>query len=190
MAINETSKSSEGIKPEKFTFFIDEAGTQKEEENKILSELRDQRNEIDSLVRKNRKIERLINKQNKELSNTRDELNETRDDSKHIKLDFIQTLGIFVALFTFVSIEFRFLNQPLCFTQLLALNALLLGSLILFVILLGFLTNINKVNLFYLLILILAIIALGLAIYPTWENKNINCRILNNIENNHIKGVK
>lgn len=61
------------------------------------------------------------------------------DDSK---TKVIETLGIFVALFTFVSIEFQAFSRAVRFQEIAGLSLIMLGSLLFFIIVLDFVLNI------------------------------------------------
>jgi len=100
------------------------------------------------------------------LSNKIERYSEKIEDSKS---KVVETLGIFVALFTFVSVQFSFL-QNLNQDKYMPLTSILFGSLLVFVIVLYFLVerdNINK-NFKVIIIIYLLFFATILILHPIW----------------------
>lgn len=93
--------------------------------NKVKDETKDAQKNIDKLEGR---IERSIDKA----------------DEKQIKI--IETLGIFVALFTFVSIEFQLFNKYQNPQAIAGLTLILLGSLLTFITALDFVLNFDKLK--------------------------------------------
>lgn len=64
--------------------------------------------------------------------------------TEEIRINVINSLGIFVALFTFVSVEFQLFQSLTSFTQYISLTLILSGVLMFFVLFLDFIGQRNK----------------------------------------------
>jgi len=117
-------------------------------------------------------------------------IDETRDifeqkiDSSRIKI--IETLGIFVALFTFVSVEFqmfRIFHTP---SSIGGLTLILLGSLISFLLVLDFVINSSdniKTKFYPMVIFSVGFILIGIFIFIKSPQERLNIDNEANIEN-------
>ncbi|MDD5639660.1 MAG: hypothetical protein PHR47_02540 [Candidatus Pacebacteria bacterium] len=81
-----------------------------------------------------KELEEEINRETKELENK----------IENSKIKVIETLGIFVALFTFISVEFQIIKQGNTLLGVSGLTLLLLGSLLFFVIVMDMMLAINN----------------------------------------------
>ncbi|MBI2018806.1 hypothetical protein HYS96_03840 [Candidatus Daviesbacteria bacterium] len=120
---------------------------------------------IEELNGKLKPIEGKVSDASKQLQNYFDKIEEVKDK-------VIQTLAIFVALFTFVSVNFSFLtSKNLNAQDFLAIDLLLSGTLILFILLFRFLirekNGDNNREIFFIVIasglIILGILIMGLS---------------------------
>jgi len=115
--------------------------------NKLASEktlLSEKNKIIDELKKYADKETEKLNQQIKDIKNnakeTKEKLENKIDDSK---LKIIETLGIFVALFTFISIEFQVFRSYESAMAIAGLTLVILGSLTFFVTILDFVLNVN-----------------------------------------------
>jgi len=81
----------------------------------------------------------------------------------------IEVLAIFVALFTFISIDFQIFKQPISIIAAMGVSLITLGALSFFVLLLGFMTENNN---FYkkLFALVIIFMVLGISLIG-WDYK-------------------
>ena len=56
-------------------------------------------------------IEKETKKSSEKIKELKDEIAKTKNELSHIQTKSIETMGIFVALFTFVSVNIQFLNN-------------------------------------------------------------------------------
>ncbi len=94
-----------------------------------------------------------------------------------------ETLAIFVALFTFVSIEFQIFRSFTSWQSAASLSLILLGSLTFFVILIDLLFK--KRTIYSVLFLIVPLFLIGLGIYYFQESKIIDSEYI--LINNELK---
>lgn len=76
-----------------------------------------------------KKIDKNISKINEEIENNKNEI-------KRIKVDFIAVMGVFVSIFTFISIEIQILKYVCDFFRIAGFSLIIFGSLAGFMILL------------------------------------------------------
>jgi hypothetical protein len=92
------------------------------------------------------------------------------DESKieETKSQNIETLGLFVALFTFISVEFSLFKELTDFNMTISLTLIIAGLLIFFVLLLHNVVrtaNSHRWWLFYLVLFVVAVSLVGFGIY-------------------------
>ena len=63
---------------------------------------------------------------------------------EEIRINVINSLGVFIALFTFISVEFQLFQSLTSFTQYLSLTLILSGVFMFFVLFLDFVSQKNK----------------------------------------------
>ncbi|MDX9913274.1 MAG: hypothetical protein RBS77_01710 [Candidatus Moranbacteria bacterium] len=138
----------------------------------------------------NNTLESRIKELDKKIKNIENELGNKMEEAKSYQLKIIETLGIFVALFTYISVEFQILRGINNLEQAVALSLILVGSLGMFLSLLSycvgrfFYENSFRMVVFLISILILTIGVLMVA-YPLNQDlrsKKMNFN-LNSLEN-------
>jgi hypothetical protein len=123
---------------------------------------------------------------NEIVRDTEEKLRDKIDDGK---LKTIETLGIFVALFTFVSVEFQVFRVFQTPASISGLTLILLGSLIIFLAVLDFVINsIEKVNKKFVPLLIISCIFIifGIYIFTKTPEEKLNINNDANIENKEL----
>jgi len=104
------------------------------------------------------------------LKNYSERTKQIQDDLKIVRQEMldgsnknIETLGLFVALFTFISVEIQFFKSPLSLIHIIAYSLFLLGALILLVVVLDFI--LKGKNWSQLFVFIASIFLIGFGIY-------------------------
>lgn len=110
---------------------------------KIIPGIKGMQDRIDALKLKNNiteKRNKKLAKERKKLDNTIKELGKgiktLDEETKTMKIDFITVIGIFVSIFTFISIEIQILRYVCDFFRIAGFSLIIFGSLIGFIILL------------------------------------------------------
>lgn len=94
-------------------------------------------------------VENKIKESKREAKESEKEIRKEIDNSK---LSVIETLGIFVALFTFISVEFQILKNTTSIFSMLGLSFVMLGSLVFFVLILHLVLNKDSRRIFNFLL--------------------------------------
>ena len=68
-------------------------------------------------------------------------INDIETKTEDMRVNIINTLGIFVAIFTFVSIQFQLFQSLTSFFQYISLSLILIGALIIFIVFLDYITK-------------------------------------------------
>ena len=82
-----------------------------------------------------REIEEYKKKTDKQINEQEKEIEKIKEETKTIKIDFIAVIGIFVSIFTFISIEIQILKYVCDFWRIAGFSLIIFGSLSSFVIL-------------------------------------------------------
>lgn len=112
-----------------------------------------------------KQIKDLVDKQNaiyKEFQRQEDRLLRVENKIDENRTQLIETLGLFIALFTFISIEFSIFKEVNVFSAAVSLTLIAAGLLIFFVLLLHVLLRTGKNWQSYALYLLLIISTMGL----------------------------
>ena len=96
----------------------------------------------------------------------------TDKEFKKFQVDYIQTLGIFVALFTFVSIEFQIFRSFNSWMAGASLSLILLGSLLFFLVIMSFILNSHPFKIIIILLIIASLLIIGGIYFFSKSNLN------------------
>lgn len=173
-----------------------ETGTRKDEYKYVFSNEREIRKivktEAEDAIKDFTEKEEFKYKVNEIIQKTEDKLSDKIDDSK---LKTIETLGIFVALFTFVSVEFQFFRTFDNWLSIVSFTFILLGSLLTFVTVINYYLSETKekkeVNgkeeikskFWSLIIIWMFLMSIGILLFTLSSKKEVekeeNCKIEN-----------
>lgn len=106
---------------------------------------------VDDTVKKYEELKKEGEKTTKkyeELEKKVDELGKRHEELEEFRVDSLKSLGVFVALFTFVSVSFSILPKILHPLVLLGVVLVILGSLAFFVLLLAWIFDMQRIKLF------------------------------------------
>jgi len=102
-----------------------------------------------------------INEQEEKIKQIKTKFNEQKREVKNMKIDFIAVIGIFVSIFTFISIEIQILRYVCDFWRIAGFSLIIFGSLSGFVILIHSIFSQkeikNKILIFCIVIFLLGI---------------------------------
>ncbi len=102
--------------------------------NLLQTQIEDLRSSLKDEEQQRIKIQKEFKKQREDINNALDETKERIENNRN---DNVQTLAVFVALFTFISVDFQIFKQISDFYSALSLVMILLGALTFFVLLLN-----------------------------------------------------
>lgn len=135
-----------------------------------------------SFNKERERYQKLFNKQKRDLNDFRKETDLKIEDTKtkinQTQLKLVESLGIFIALFTFISTSFQiFQNKDVTFNHAVSLILIIGGVLMAFILALHLSFNLYgaKNNLLTLIVLILfmfSLIFVGLYLLPEDQNKS------------------
>jgi|GEM_PF-3849205 len=125
----------------------------------------DETNIEDSASRKDKDtaIFNVLKNYSERTKQIQDDLEKIRHEMSESSNKNIETLGLFVALFTFISVEIQFFKSPLNLIHVIAYSLFLLGALVLLITVLDFILKGKSWS--QLLVFLMSIILIGFGIY-------------------------
>lgn len=103
-------------------------------------------NELKSIRDAIPKIKSDLEKTREESNAQKDVIEKLKEELQKRRTEFIEILGIFVALFTFVSVDIQFSKAEISFWSLVGFTLITLGGLVLFILCLHISLHLNSEN--------------------------------------------
>ena len=145
---------------------------------------------IKKLIESNiEEIEKYKKETDKQIKDQKVEIKKLKEETRTIKIDFIAVIGIFVSIFTFISIEIQILRYVCDFWRIAGFSLIIFGSLSSFVILVHSIFSQKEIK-NKILAFCVAIFLLGIFVgsVPHIFNINNSC-IISTTDNPDVKNI-